>query len=73
MKFEITDQQVLRTAYFTVEGEDGIIYNVNLQENEWFDSWQVMDEDGNEVEDEVLRGELIDLCSNQIESDDEHN
>jgi len=46
MKFEITDQQVLRTAYFTVEGEDGTVYNVNLQENEWFDSWQVMDEDG---------------------------
>lgn len=70
MKFEITDQQILRTAYFTVEGEDGTVYNVNLQENEWFDSWQVMDEDGNEVEDETLRSELIDLCSEQIESDE---
>jgi hypothetical protein len=71
MKFEITDQQVLRTAYFTVEGEDGTVYNVNLQENEWFDSWQVMDEDGNEVEDETLRNELIDLCGNQLEPDED--
>lgn len=71
MKFEITDQQVLRTAYFTVESEDGTVYNVNLQENEWFDSWQVMDEDGNEVEDETLRNELIDLCGNQLEPDED--
>ncbi len=71
MKFERTDQQVLRTAYFTVEGEDGTVYNVNLQENEWFDSWQVMDEDGNEVEDETLRNELIDLCGNQLEPDED--
>jgi len=61
----------LKREIFTVEGEDGTVYNVNLQENEWFDSWQVMDEDGNEVEDETLRNELIDLCGNQLEPDED--
>jgi hypothetical protein len=70
MKFEIIDQQVLRTAYFTVEGEDGIVYRVNLVENEWFDTWQIMDEEDNEIEDETLRNELIDLCGNQLEPDE---
>ena len=68
MKYEITDQTSYVTAHFTVESEDGKVYNLSLQESDWFDHWQVMDEDGAEIEDEVLRNELIDLCDKQLEA-----
>ena len=68
MKYEITDQFSQATVYFTVEGEDGKVYKLTLQENDWWDHWQVTDEAGDEIEDEALRNELIDLCDKQLEA-----
>ena len=66
MKFEITDQQVYRTAHFTIEGEDGIIYIVNMDEGEFVDNWNIMDEDGNDIDDENICSELINICEVEL-------
>lgn len=66
-KYEITDAVTHRTVYFTIESNEGTVYNVNLIENEWQDEWVVMDEDGNRIDDDSeLYDELTTLCENLL-------
>jgi hypothetical protein len=66
MKFEITDQQVFRVAHFTIEGEDGKVYVVNMEEGEFMDNWNIMDDEGNEIEDEYVCSELMAICEVEL-------
>jgi hypothetical protein len=68
MKYEITDQVTYRTIYFTIEADNGKVYNVSVaEENEWKDNWRIMDEDGNEIDYDVdLCDALITLCEESI-------
>lgn len=68
-KYEVTDQITYRTVYFTVEADDGKVYNVSLAEDDWNDNWKVMDEDGNEINDDAdLYDELIMLCEEKLKA-----
>ena len=68
-KYEVTDQITYRTVYFTVEADDGKVYNVSLAEDDWHDEWKVMDEDSNEItHDTALYGELITLCEEKLKA-----
>jgi hypothetical protein len=50
-----------------IESEDGSEYRVSLAENDWHDDYQVMDENGNEIEPETeLYKELVILCDNEL-------
>jgi hypothetical protein len=67
MKLEITHSQVFRTAYFTIEDEDGKEYIVNFAENDVFDEWRVMDEDGKDIDHDVdLYDTLITMCNEEL-------
>jgi hypothetical protein len=67
MKLEITHSQVFRTAHFTIEDEDGKEYIVNFAENDVFDEWRVMDEDGNDIDHDVdLYDTLIAMCNEEL-------
>lgn len=67
MKLEITHLQVSRTAHFTIEDEDGKEYIVNFAENDVFDEWRVMDEDGNDIDHDVdLYDTLIAMCNEEL-------
>ena len=67
MKLEITHSQVSRTAHFTIEDEDGKEYIVNFAENDVFDEWRVMDEDGNDIDHDVdLYDTLITMCNEEL-------
>jgi hypothetical protein len=67
MKLEITHLQVSRTAHFTIEDEDGKEYIVNFAENDVFDEWRVMDEDGNDIDHDVdLYDTLITMCNEEL-------
>lgn len=67
MKLEITHSQVSRTAYFTIEDEDGKEYIVNFAENDVFDEWRVMDEDGKDIDHDVdLYDTLIAMCNEEL-------
>ena len=67
MKYEVTDQVTYRTVYFTVEADDGKVYNVSLAEDDWHDEWKVMDEDSNEIGyDADLYDTLITLCESKL-------
>jgi len=66
MKFEITDSQVFRTAYFTIEDDNGIVYLINLTEGEFGDDWSITDEDHNNIEDEDLCSRLINICESYL-------
>jgi hypothetical protein len=62
MKLEITDSQVFRTAYFTIESDNGMVYLINMAENEFGDDWNITDENHNNIEDEDMCSRLIDIC-----------
>jgi hypothetical protein len=67
MKYEITDKATYTTVYFTVEREDGREYRVSLAENDWHDDYQVMDENGDVIDnDDPLAEMLIELCDNEL-------
>jgi hypothetical protein len=66
MKFEITDSQVFRTAYFTIEDDNGTVYLINLTEGEFGDDWSITDEDHNNIEDEDLCSRLINICESYL-------
>ena len=67
MKYEITDKASYTTVHFTIEREDGREYRVSLAENDWHDDYQVMDENGNEIEPETeLYKELVILCETEL-------
>jgi hypothetical protein len=67
MKLEITHLQVSRTAHFTIEDEDGKEYIVNFAENDVFDEWRVMDEDGKDIDHDVdLYDTLITMCNEEL-------
>jgi hypothetical protein len=67
MKYEITDKAAYTTVYFTVECEDGREYRVSIVEDDWHDNYQVMDENGNEIEPETeLYKELVTLCEIEL-------
>jgi hypothetical protein len=67
MKYEITDKASYTTVHFTIESEDGSEYRVSLAENDWHDDYQVMDENGNEIEPETeLYKELVILCEIEL-------
>jgi hypothetical protein len=67
MKYEITDKATYTTVYFTVEREDGREYRVSLAENDFHDDYQVMDENGDVIDnDDPLAEMLIELCDNEL-------
>ena len=66
MKFEITDQQVFRTAHFTIEDDNGMVYLINMAENEFDEDWNVTDENHNNIEDEDMCSELINICEAEL-------
>jgi hypothetical protein len=67
MKYEITDKASYTTVYFTVEREDGREYRVSLAENDFHDDYQVMDENGDVIDnDDPLAEMLIELCDKEL-------
>lgn len=67
MKYEVTDQVTYRTVHFTIEADNGEVYNVSLTENDWHDEWIIMDEDGNNIDDDSeLYDELVTLCEDEL-------
>jgi hypothetical protein len=67
MNYEVIDQITYRTVYFTVEADDGEVYNVSLAENDVFDEWRVMDSNSNEIDyDNDLYDKLITLCEENL-------
>lgn len=69
MKYEITDQVTYRTVYFTIEADNGEVYNVSVAENDWSDDWKIMDEDGNEINDDSeLYDTLVELCEAKLDN-----
>jgi hypothetical protein len=67
MKYEITDKATYTTVYFTVEREDGREYRVSLAENDFHDDYQVMDENGDVIDnDDPLAEMLFDLCDKEL-------
>lgn len=67
MKYEVTDHVIYRTVYFTVEADNGEVYNVSLVENDVFDDWRIMDEKGNEINYNAdLYDELVMLCEEKL-------
>jgi hypothetical protein len=68
-KYEVIDQVIYRTVYFTVEADNGKVYNVSLAEDDWHDDWKVMDEDSNELNDDTdLFDELVTLCEEKLKA-----
>jgi hypothetical protein len=67
MKYEIIDKVSYNTIHFTIEREDGREYRVSLAENDWHDDYQVMDENGDVIDnDDPLAEMLIELCDNEL-------
>jgi hypothetical protein len=68
MKYEITDKVSYTTVHFTVESEDGSReYRVSMAENDIFDEWRVMDEEGNDIDHNVdLYDTLIAMCEAEL-------
>jgi len=68
MKYEITDKASYTTVHFTVESEDGSReYRVSMAENDFYDDYRVMDEQGNEIEPGTdLYEELVTLCDAEL-------
>ena len=67
-KFEVTDKTIYRNAYFTIEGDNGKVYDANLVEYEIYDTWHIFDEAGNNIEedDPKLYDELIAICEESL-------
>jgi hypothetical protein len=65
-KYEITDKVSYMTVHFTVESEDGKEYRVSMAENDFYDDYRVMDEDGNEISGTELFEELVMLCNKEL-------
>jgi len=68
MKYEITDKASYMTVHFTIESEDGSReYRVSMVENDFYDDYKVMDEQGNEIEPGTdLYEELVMLCDAEL-------
>jgi hypothetical protein len=67
MKYEITDKVSYTTVHFTIEREDGRIYNVSMAENDWHDEYRVVDENGDVIDnDDPLAEMLIELCDKEL-------
>jgi hypothetical protein len=67
MKYEITDKTSYTTVHFTIEREDGRIYNVSMAENDWHDDYRVMDENGDVIEEgDPLYEMLIEMCDKEL-------
>jgi hypothetical protein len=67
MNYEITDKVSYTTVYFTIEREDGREYRVSVVENDWYDDYQVMDENGDIINsDDPLSEMLIEMCENEL-------
>ena len=67
MKYEITDQIIYKTVHFTIEADNGEVYRANVTENDLYDEWIIMDEDGNEIDDNPeLYDTLVALCKESI-------
>ena len=68
MAFTITDSSSYVTAQFTVEDESGRECFVSLAEHDWYDDWQIRDEDGELITDNPeLIDELIFICQKRLE------
>ena len=69
MKYEVTDQVTYRTVYFTIEADNGEVYNVSVAENDWTDDWKIIDQDGNEINDDSeLYDTLVELCEAKLDN-----
>ena len=67
MRYEITDKKSYKTVYFAIEREDGREYRVIIAENDLYDDYQVMDENGDILDnDDPLAEMLIELCDKEL-------
>ena len=67
MKYEITDKVSYTTVHFTIECEDGREYRVNIAENIIHDDYQVMDENGDILDNnDPLAELLIEMCDKEL-------
>ena len=68
MKYEITDKVSYTTVHFTIESEDGSReYRVSMAENDFYDDYRVMDENGDVIDnDDPLAELLIEMCDKEL-------
>jgi hypothetical protein len=67
MKYEITDKVSYNTVHFMIEREDGREYRVSIVEDDWHDNYQVMDENGDVIDNnDPLAEILIELWDKEL-------
>jgi hypothetical protein len=67
MKYEIVDKVDYTTVQFLIEREDGRECRVRMTEHDWHDSWEVIDENGDVIDnDDPLAEMLIEMCEAEI-------
>ena len=67
MKYEIVDKASYTTVQFLIEREDGRECRVRMTENDFHDDWEVMDENGDIIDnDDPLAEMLIEICDKEL-------
>jgi hypothetical protein len=67
MKYEIVDQTSYRTVQFLIEREDGRECRVRMTEHDWHDDWEVIDENGDVIDNnDPLAEMLIIMCEEEL-------
>ena len=67
MKYEIVDKVNYNTVQFLIEREDGRECRVRMTEHDWYDSWEVIDENGDVIDnDDPLAEMLIEMCDAEL-------
>lgn len=67
MKYEIVDKANYKTVQFLIEREDGRECYVRMTEYDWNDDWEVMDENGDVINnDDPLAEMLIEMCEAEL-------
>ena len=67
MKYEIVDKVNYTTVQFLIEREDGRECRVRMTEYDWHDDWEVIDENGDIIDnDDPLAEMLIEMCEAEL-------
>jgi hypothetical protein len=67
MKYEIVDKVNYITVQFLIEREDGRECRVRMTEYDWHDSWEVIDENGDVIDNnDPLAEMLIVMCEEEL-------
>ncbi len=67
MKYEIVDQTSYTTVHFLIEREDGRECRVIMTERDWYNSWEVIDENDDVIDnDDPLAEMLIQMCEAEL-------